>query len=74
MRWFLFGKSHGYETITNLALDRIEKIVSGSEEYMETDIDFSQYFEDIIGVTIPNEKATPGSKIFLKLPVTPPSP
>lgn len=55
MRWFLFGKSQGYETITNLALDRIEKIDSGSQVYMETDIDFSQYFEDIIGVTIPNE-------------------
>lgn len=55
MRWFLFGKSYGFETITNLALDRIEKINQSSEEYIETDIDFNEYFEDIIGVTIPNE-------------------
>lgn len=67
MRWFLFGKSHGYETITNLALDRIEKITSGSEEYMETDIDFSEYFEDIIGVTIPNENVV---DIILKVDKT----
>lgn len=55
MRWFLFGKSYGFETITNLALDRIEKINQSSEEYIETDIDFNEYFEDITGVTIPNE-------------------
>ena len=67
MRWFLFGKSHNYETITNLALDRIEKIDSGSEEYVETDIDFIEYFEDIIGVTIQNEIV---SDIVLKVDKT----
>lgn len=55
MRWFLFGKSDGYESITNLALDRIEKIVACNKEYIETNIDFNEYFEDIIGVTIPND-------------------
>lgn len=53
MRWFLFGKSINYETITNLALDRIETITTSNEEYTETDIDFNEHFEDIIGVTIP---------------------
>lgn len=56
MRWFLFGKSFNYETITNLALDRIEKIVLSNEVYIKKDIDFNDYFEDIIGVTIPNEE------------------
>lgn len=56
MRWFLFGKSDNYETITNLALDRIEKITSSNEVYKKSNIDFSDYFEDIIGVTIPNDK------------------
>jgi predicted DNA-binding transcriptional regulator YafY len=55
MRWFLFGKSYNYETITNLALDRIEKIASSNEVYKKSNIDFSDYFEDIIGVTIPND-------------------
>lgn len=55
MRWFLFGKSDNFETITNLALDRIEKIASSNEVYKKSNIDFSDYFEDIIGVTIPND-------------------
>lgn len=54
-RWFLFGKSDDYDTITNLALDRIEEITTINKEYTETDIDFNDHFEDIIGVTIPNE-------------------
>ena len=55
MRWFLFGKSDNYETITNLALDIIESIDIVNKEYINSDIDFNEYFEDIIGVTIPNE-------------------
>lgn len=55
MRWFLFGKSDNYETTTNLALDRIESIEILTKEYINSDIDFNEYFEDIIGVTIPNE-------------------
>ena len=55
MRWFLFGKSDNYETITNLALDRIESIETVKKEYINSDIDFNEYFEDIIGVTIQNE-------------------
>ena len=55
MRWFLFGKSYQYETITNFALDRIETIEEINKEYIETDTDFNEYFEDIIGVTIPEE-------------------
>lgn len=55
MRWFLFGQSDNYETITNLALDRIESIETLKKEYINSDIDFNEYFEDIIGVTIQNE-------------------
>lgn len=53
MRWFLFGKSDQYETITNLALDRIVGIEVANLVYAETEIDFNEYFEDVIGVTIP---------------------
>lgn len=56
MRWFLFGKSDQYETITNLALDRIVGIEVANLVYTETDIDFNEYFEDVIGVTIPLDK------------------
>lgn len=54
-RWFLFGKNPVYEGITNLALDRIEDdITEISEPYIEnTEYNFDEYFEDIIGVTKP---------------------
>lgn len=56
MRWFLFGKSEDYETITNLALDRIESLVPENKDYNNSNIDFNEYFEDVIGVTIPADK------------------
>lgn len=54
-RWFLFGKNPDYVSITNLALDRIEgEILSVNQTFIEnTEIDFDEYFEDIIGVTKP---------------------
>lgn len=54
-RWFLFG----YNPFTdkydwNLALDRIIKIIEIRDRYHEnSEIDWSEYFEDIIGVTKP---------------------
>lgn len=56
MRWFLFGKSNEYESITNLALDRIESIEYLNQQYINSDIDFNEYFDDVIGVTVPNDK------------------
>lgn len=53
-RWFLFGKNPRYDGLTNLALDRIEEIIEQPLTYIEnTDYDFDEYFEDIIGVTKP---------------------
>ena len=58
-RWFLFGLcDHLKEimTITNLALDRIEQIAIADIPYIEnTDIEFNEYFEDVIGVTVLNK-------------------
>ena len=54
-RWFLFG--YNQEVLKNdwnLALDRIVKIKEKSEKFHVNDeIDWSEYFEDIIGVTKP---------------------
>jgi predicted DNA-binding transcriptional regulator YafY len=52
-RWFLFGKNPEYEGITNLALDRIEgEILPVNQTFIEnTEVNFDEYFEDIIGVT-----------------------
>ncbi len=55
-RWFVFGKNPDYNNITNLALDRISEIMeSADKNYVETDIDFMEYFEDILGVTFEDE-------------------
>lgn len=57
-RWFLFGKTSGYDTISNLALDRIEAIQDSNQPYEASSVDFEEHFEDIIGVTIPTDAET----------------
>lgn len=60
-RWFLFGRSdHLIEnySITNLALDRIEQISNSNVRYIENnEIDFGEYFEDVVGVTVYEKEA-----------------
>ena len=55
-RWFLIGLqegSHG-NYITNKALDRIVKFSRANVPFIpNTDIDFNEYFKDIVGVTLP---------------------
>lgn len=51
-RWFVFG----YNEVTkneywNMALDRIRSIEEGKGKYIETLIDWDDYFYDLIGVT-----------------------
>ena len=50
-RWFLFGKNHATLDLQNLALDRIQTITSTNTKYEVNDIDFDEYFDDIIGVS-----------------------
>lgn len=56
-RWFLFGKTQGYKSISVFPLDRIERICNVGKEYEECDIDFDEYFEDIIGVSKPDNES-----------------
>ncbi|MDH6343801.1 putative DNA-binding transcriptional regulator YafY [Parabacteroides sp. PFB2-12] len=55
-RWFLFGLCEQLKeraSLTNLALDRIERIESQHIPYIDNDhIDFDDYFDDVIGVTV----------------------
>ncbi len=57
-RWFLFGWNTEFNDITNFALDRIEAISPMLGEYKPKpeDLNFDEYFDDIIGVTIPQNK------------------
>ena len=63
-RWFLMAKTDGYDSISNLALDRIINIEESKVDYEETAINWLDYFYDIIGVTKP-ENCKP-EKIILK--------
>jgi predicted DNA-binding transcriptional regulator YafY len=56
-RWFVFGKNENPPTelkdveVWNLSLDRIQNIERTSGHYIDSFIDWEEYFEDMIGVT-----------------------
>ncbi len=54
-RWWVFCRTDAQgDSIVNLALDRIDSIKNAKAQFVENeDIDFSEYFEDIVGVTHP---------------------
>ena len=65
-RWFVFGLNDVYKNLQNLALDRIESIAQTHIAYIEnTEIDFDEFFEEVIGVTVDNAKTT--EKILIKV-------
>ena len=51
-RWFLFGLNDQRKAITNIPLDRITDIRNIGIPYKESDVDFEEYFDDVVGVTI----------------------
>lgn len=57
-RWFLLGLDEGYGKLITFALDRILSISLLNCKYIENEsIDFNEYFEDVIGVTVkPNHE------------------
>ncbi|MCM1139328.1 MAG: WYL domain-containing protein, partial [Muribaculum sp.] len=55
-RWFLWGLDEQRGCIANLALDRIEKIMKSAVAFRPNDlVDFSTFFDDVIGVTVPGD-------------------
>lgn len=50
-RWFLLGQNHIENYLQTLALDRIQNVEKSKENFIETSIDFEEYFDEIIGVT-----------------------
>jgi predicted DNA-binding transcriptional regulator YafY len=52
-RWFVFGLNDLSNRVINLALDRVIKIVESKLAYKQNiEIDFNEFFEDVIGVSI----------------------
>lgn len=70
-RWFLFGWNHEFRNIQNIALDRIKNINVSKEKFIENNIDFTEYFEDIVGVTNKLEEKVQIVKIKLSNDIIP---
>ncbi len=64
-RWFVFGLNARNQVPNwNLALDRIESLTETALKYIPSDIDWVEYFYDIVGVTLP--EGTDLQEIVLK--------
>ena len=64
-RWFLFGLNHQVTKIQNLALDRLISIEPADSDFEATSINFTEYFEDIVGVS--NDMDKEPEKILIQL-------
>lgn len=65
-RWFLFGLNEDYMSITNLALDRIIEFEESKSMFQKNEeVNFDEYFDDIIGVTV--KRDAPIEKLLIKL-------
>lgn len=65
-RWFLFGWNEDAGKVYNPALDRIVSLSPHGAKYMDNEnVDFNEYFDDIIGVTRYDDKEP--QKILLRI-------
>jgi predicted DNA-binding transcriptional regulator YafY len=67
-RWFLFGLNEDYKTITNFALDRIVEFEESKIKFRKNDeVNFDEYFDDVIGVTLKRDASV--EKLLIKLSI-----
>ena len=65
-RWYILGAAEGHEEqVWNLALDRIKSIENTTRPYKEMDVDWTEHFEDVIGVT--NVKEAPVEEVHFEV-------
>lgn len=65
-RWFLFALNDEYQNISNYPLDRIKSIAKSKVSYVpNASVNFEEYFEDVVGVSISPDKAV--EKVILKI-------
>ena len=50
-RWFLIAWNDEYNFMANYAFDRIKRIADANVTYKPTDVDFFDYFDEMIGVS-----------------------
>lgn len=63
-RWYLIAQVKGYETYSHYALDRIDGFEEVAIPYKEPETDFSEYFDNVVGVTVPRGES---EKIILRV-------
>jgi predicted DNA-binding transcriptional regulator YafY len=65
-RWFVLGYNENYGDLSILALDRIRALQPASFPFRENkSYDFETYFEDVIGVSFPEDQ--PVQNVLLKI-------
>jgi predicted DNA-binding transcriptional regulator YafY len=65
-RWFLFGLNDEFKSLSNLAIDRIVSTNESKEKYkLNNEIDFEEYFDDVVGVTV--RRDVPTEKLIIKI-------
>ena len=64
-RWFLFGYVEEKDRVYNYPLDRIVEVKHLQKTYREGNIDFDEYFDEIVGVT--NDQSKQVEVVILKV-------
>lgn len=73
-RWFLFALNDEHKNMSNYALDCIESMGKTSTKFIpNTEIDFSHYFDNVVGVSVKQDEVPQTVKIWIdkeQLPYT----
>ena len=66
-RWFLFGMNAIKNRIESYALDRIEEYGLSDKPFVKNEsVDFSTFFDDVIGVSVPYNKDVVTEEVVLR--------
>lgn len=66
-RWFLFGMNDAKKRIESYALDRIEDYLLSDKAFVKNEsVDFSIFFDDVIGVSVPYDDSVATEEIVLR--------
>ena len=61
----MFGLDSGLGKIANMAIDRVITIDEIHQKYIPTNLNFDDYFDDVVGVSVPEDQKP--EKILIKI-------
>jgi len=65
-RWFLFGFNEEYQSLSNLAIDRIISVKETNVSFIpNTDINYEDFFDDVVGVSV--KPGVSSEKVVIKI-------